>query len=90
MILVNPEIVYSYCSSCLNLPVALVDCQMEGCASRLHHFYQGKYVAMHDIDLDGTERKIFRNCVDELRVGGKPEKLKKVGHSTVYRADEAG
>ena len=36
-----------------------------------------------------AERKIFHDFVDELRMGGKPEKLKKVGHSTVYRKDES-
>ena len=46
-------------------------------------------MAMHVIDLDGAEQNIFRNCVDELRMGGKPDKLKKVGHSTVYRTYES-
>ena len=48
----------------------------------------GGYVAMHEIDLDRVERKIFRDFVDELRMGVKPDKLKKTGHSTVYRTDE--
>ena len=39
-------------------------------------------MAMHEIELDGVERNICHNCVDELRVGGNPDKLKKVGHST--------
>ena len=43
---------------------------------------------MHEIKLDGAERKICRECVDDLRMGGKPEKLKMVQHSTVYRTDE--
>ena len=43
---------------------------------------------MHEINLDRAERKIFHNCVDELWMGGKPNKLKKVQHSTVYRTDE--
>ena len=47
----------------------------------------GGYVAMHDIYLDRSERKIFRDCVDELHMGGKPDKSKKVGYSTVYRTD---
>ena len=63
--------------------MALVDCQMKGCASRLHHVFQGEYAAVHAIDLDGAERNIFHNCVDELCMGGKPKKLKKVQHSTV-------
>ena len=67
----------------------LVDFQMEVCESCLHHICQGEYVAMHGIDLDGAEQNIFRNCVDELRMGGKPDKLKNVGHSTVYRTDKS-
>ena len=43
---------------------------------------------MHDIYLDRVEQKICCDCVDKLRMGGKPENLKKVGHSTVYRTDE--
>ena len=44
---------------------------------------------MHEIELDGAERKICRECVDDLRIGGNPEKLKMVQHSTVYRIDES-
>ena len=40
-------------------------------------------MSMHDIDLDRAEQKIFRNFVDEFCMGGKPEKLNKVGHITV-------
>ena len=80
--------VCSYSSSFINLTVALVDFQVEGCASRLHYVCQGEYVAMHDIDLDGAERKICCDCVDELWMGGKPEKLKKVGYITVYKKNE--
>ena len=80
----NPKIVCSYRSSCLDLPMALVGCQMKGCGLRLHHVYQGGYGAVHEIDLDGAELKICRNFVDELWIGGKPEKWKKVQHSTVY------
>ena len=61
---------------------------MKGCELRLHHVFQGGYVAMYEIDLDGAELKIFLDCVDELWMGGKPEKLKKVGHITVLRTDE--
>ena len=68
--------------------MALVDCHMEVCALHLHHVYQREYVAMHEIDLDGAERNIFRGCVDGLRMGGKPEKLKKMQHSNVYRTYE--
>ena len=68
--------------------MALVDFQMKGCESRLHHVYQGEYVAMHDIELDGSERKICRECIDDLRMGGKFEKSKMIQDSTVYRMDE--
>ena len=44
---------------------------------------------MHEIDLDGAERKICHNCVDELWMEGKPKKLKKLQHKTVYRRDES-
>ena len=81
--------VCSYRYSCLDLPMALVGCQMEGCALRLHHVYQGGYVAMHEIDLDGEERNICDDFVDNIWMGGKHEKLNKVGHSTVYRMDES-
>ena len=87
-IMVNPKMVCSYRSSCLDLPVALVDCHMKGCELRLHHVCQREYVAMHEIELDGAERKICCECVDDLRMGGKPEKSNMVQHRTVYRTDE--
>ena len=62
----NPKMVYSYCSYCLDLPVALVDYQMKGCGFRLHHVWQGGYVAIHEIDFDRAELNICRDCVDEL------------------------
>ena len=86
--MVNPKMVCSYRSSCLDLPVALVDCQMNGCESRLHHVCQEEYVDIHEIKLDGAERKIFCKCIDNLWMGGKPEKLKMVQHSTVYRTEK--
>ena len=43
---------------------------------------------MHEIELGGSERRICCDCVDELRMGGKIDKLKMVQHSTVYRTDE--
>ena len=61
---------------------------MKGCDLRLNHVCQGEYVDMHDIDLDGAELNICRKCVDELWMGVKPDKLKKVQHSTVYRTEE--
>ena len=44
-------------------------------------------MAMYDNNLDGTERKICRDCVDKLWMGGNPNKLKKVGHNNFYRTD---
>ena len=83
----KPKMVCSYCCSCIDLNVVLVDCQMKGCKSRLHHVCQGEYVAMHEIDIDGAERKSCRNCADDLWMRGKTEKLKKLQHSNVYRTD---
>ena len=68
--------------------MALVDFHTEGCESRLHHLCKGGYVAMHEIDLDGVERKICRDYAENIQMGGKPEKLKKVLHITVYRIDK--
>ena len=45
-------------------------------------------VAVHVVDLDGSERKICCNCVNELWMVGTPKKLKMVQHRTVYRTDE--
>ena len=84
----NLKIVCSYLSYCIDLPVALVHCQMNGCELRLHHVCQGGYVNKHEIELNGVERKIFRECIDDLWMGCKPEKLKMVQHSTVYRTDK--
>ena len=81
--------VCSYRSSYLDLPVALVDFQVECCPSRLHPVCQGVYVAMNEIDLDGGERKLFHNYVDEIRGRGKSETLKKVGDNIVYRTYES-
>ena len=89
MIMVIPKMVCSYCYTCLELPVALVGFQMKGCESRLHHVCQGGYVDMHTIDLDRAERNIFHNFVDELWMGGKPEKLKNLQHITVYSTHES-
>ena len=40
----NPKMVCSYRSSCLDLPVVLVDCYMNGCELRLYHVCHGGYV----------------------------------------------
>ena len=68
--------------------MVLVDFQMKGCHLHLNHVCKGEYVAMYEIDPDGAELKIFRKCVDEIWMVGKPEKLKKVQHKTVYKTDE--
>ena len=68
--------------------MALVDCQMKGCESRLHHVCQGGYMDMHEIELDGSERKICRECIYDLRMRSKFEKLKMMQHRTVYRTDK--
>ena len=44
-------------------------------------------MAMHEIDLDGAELRICCECVDKLCMGGKPDKLKKVQHITLYRTE---
>ena len=41
-------------------------------------------MAMNDINIDGGGKKIYRNCVDEIRGHGKSETLKNMGDSTVY------
>ena len=78
----------SYRSSCLGLPVALADFQMKGCKLRLYHLCQGEYLAMHEIKLDGWERDICRECIDDLRMGGKCEKSKMMQDRTVYRMEK--
>ena len=54
--------------------MALVDFQVEGCALRLHHVYQGEYMAINEINIDRAEQNICHNCVDKLQMRGKPEK----------------
>ena len=83
----NPKTVYYYCYSCIDLPVALVDCKVEGFHLRLNHVYQGEYVLLNYIDFDEAERNIFRDCVDKIKGQGKSETLKKVGDSTMYGTD---
>ena len=48
----------------------------EGIRIVLAPHLSGGYVAMHDINIGGAERNIFLNCIDELWMGGKPEKFK--------------
>ena len=63
--------VCSYRYYCLDLPVALVDYQAEGCPSRFHHVFQGEYVLLNDIEYDGADQNICRDCVDKLLGRGK-------------------
>ena len=67
--LTNLTLVCSYRSSCLDFSVALVECQVEGCSRRLHHVCWGEYMLLNGFDFDGGERKICRDCVDELGGG---------------------
>ena len=56
---------------CIYLPLAIVDCQDEGCPLRLCQIFKGEYVILNYIHFDKTKRKICRNCVEELVfVGG--------------------
>ena len=54
MILANLTMVFSYRYSCLDLPVALVDFQVEGFPLRLRHVCQGGgYVILNYIYFEG-------------------------------------
>ena len=88
-IMANLKMVCYYHFSCRELPVALVDCQMKVYKSLLNHVFQGEYVDMQYIDLDGAELNICHYCVDNIWMVVKPEKLKKAQHSTVYSTDES-
>ena len=81
--------VCSYSSSCLDLPVTLVDCWVEGLPLRLRHVYQGGYVVLNYIDSDRVEQNICRDYIDDLQGRGKSETLKKLVDSTVYGTDES-
>ena len=83
MMLTNPTMAFYYHYSCMNLTVVLVGFQMEGCAPRLKHVFQGEYVDMHEIDLDGAEQNICRDCVDDIWMGCQPDKLTNVVHYCV-------
>ena len=78
-----------YHSSCLELPVALVDFQVEGFPLCLHQICQGGYVPLNYIDFGRAERNIYCNYSDELRERGKSDILKKVEDSTVYGMEES-
>ena len=44
---------------------------------------------LNDIDFDEAERKICRDCVEEIQGWGKSDTLKKVVDSTFYGTDES-
>ena len=87
--MMNTKMVCSYRYSCIDLTLALVGFQVEGCPSRLHHVCQGGYVLLNDIDFNGEERKICRDFVEKLRGRGKSKTLKKVVDSTMYSMYES-
>ena len=76
------------CSYCIELPVALVACKVEGCPLHLYQVCEGGYVALNHIDFGGAERKSCCNCVEEIQGQGKSDILKKVGDSTMYGKDD--
>ena len=69
--LTNPTLVCSYRSSCIDLPVELFDCQVEGRTLCLYRVFQGGYVILNGIDFEGGEQKIFCDCVDDLGREGR-------------------
>ena len=77
MNLTNLTLVCSYRSSCLDFSVALVECQVEGCSRRLHRVCWGEYMLLKGFDFDGGERKICRDCVDELGGGGASQRFRR-------------
>ena len=46
-------------------------------------------MAMYEIDNDRAEFNICRDCLDEIWMGGKPEKSNKVQHRTVYSTEKS-
>ena len=56
----NMTMVCSYRYFCLELPLKIVDCQVEGLPLILHRVCQGEYVILYDIDFEGGERKILQ------------------------------
>ena len=76
-----------YHSSCLELTVALVDCQLDDFPLLLHHVCQRGCVLLNYIDFDRAERNFCCDCVDKIWVRVKSDTLKKVGDITVYGMD---
>ena len=63
----------TYGSSCLGLPVLLVDCQVDVYLWWLHHMCQGEHESLKGVERDGPERKLCRVCVDGC--GPDPEEV---------------
>ena len=79
----NPKMV-CYCRySCLDLSVALVDCQVEGRPSSLQNVCQGRVVILNYIDFEGGELNICRDCVDDLWGGGQIREIEE-GESVTF------
>ena len=55
-----------YRSYFLDLTMALGDFQVEGCPLLLKNICLGGYVVFNDIDFDGGEGNICRQCFDKL------------------------
>ena len=55
----------------------------------LHHVYLGKYVATNEINIDRAERKFCHIFFGNIWMGGKTNKLKKVGHITINKREES-
>ena len=68
-ILKNLTMVFSYSSYFIDLPVVLIDCQVEGCLWRLYQNFQWEYVTLKDFKFYRGERNICRGCVGELGGG---------------------
>ena len=75
-----------YRSSCLEFPVVLVGCQVEGCSRLLHHICQGEYEILNGIDFDrGSGRFV---AIVSTSWGGESEVSKDMGDSTVAKKIE--
>ena len=67
--LMYPTMVCSCRNSYLDLPVSLVDFQVEGCPLCLRQVCQGGYLILYYIDFEEGDRKICRNRVDNIEGG---------------------
>ena len=75
-------------SSCLGLPVSLVDYQGDGCLQRLHHMHmhQYEYESLKDVDRDRPEQKLCFVCVDVFIGGCGPDSWE-AGHGEDIRVE---